>query len=54
MGFGSIASTSLESSNVDLAEEFASMILNQQALQANTKVVTTSNEMYQTALGVKT
>lgn len=53
MGFGGIESTALESSNVDMAEEFATMILNQQALQANTKVVTTSNEMYQTALGVK-
>ena len=35
----------LESSNVDLSEEFTSMIIAQRGFQANARVITTSDEM---------
>ncbi len=44
-GLGRIASQSLESSNVDMAEEFVDMIITQKGFQANAKVVTTSDEI---------
>jgi flagellar hook protein FlgE len=43
--FASIASGSLEMSNVDLAEEFVDMIVAQRGLQANARVLTASDEM---------
>lgn len=46
-GAGKIASSSLESSNVDLAAEFAKMIVTQRSYSAAAKVITTSNEMLQ-------
>ena len=46
-GIESIASASLEQSNVDMATEFVDMILTQKGFQANSKVVTTSNEILQ-------
>ncbi|MFW5836580.1 MAG: flagellar hook protein FlgE [Desulfovibrionaceae bacterium] len=52
-GFGLIQANALETSNVDMAEQFSRMIVNQHALQANTKVVSTSDELYKTALGLK-
>lgn len=42
---GLIASGALESSNVDLADEFSKMIVTQRAYSANTKVITTADEM---------
>ena len=44
-GLGAVRSKSLEKSNVDLANEFVSMIETQRAFQANAKTVTTSDEM---------
>lgn len=44
-GKGSIASNSLEMSNVDLAVEFVSMITTQRGFQANSKVITTTDTM---------
>jgi flagellar hook protein FlgE len=44
-GLGGIASESLEQSNVDMATEFVEMILTQKGFQANSKVVTTSDEI---------
>ena len=44
-GKGSIASNSLEMSNVDLAVEFVSMITTQRGFQANSKVITTTDSM---------
>ena len=35
----------LESSNVDLSEEFTSMIIAQRGFQANARVITTADEM---------
>ncbi|WP_027721616.1 flagellar hook protein FlgE [Maridesulfovibrio zosterae] len=52
-GLGSVAGSNLESSNVDLAEEFAHMILSQRGYQANSKTITTSDQLINIALGVK-
>ncbi len=41
----SITSGALESSNVNLAEEFTSMIISQRGFQANARVITTADEM---------
>ena len=46
-GRGSISSGSLEMSNVDLAQEFVKMITIQRAYQANSRVISTSDEMMQ-------
>lgn len=45
-GIGSIVSSSLEGSNVDLAGEFATMIVSQRAFSANTKVITSADNMF--------
>jgi len=42
---GTIASGSLEMSNVDLAEEFVNMIVAQRGFQANARVLTASDQM---------
>ncbi|HET9124702.1 MAG TPA: flagellar hook-basal body complex protein [Solirubrobacteraceae bacterium] len=47
-GLGSVASGELESSNVDMATEFANMIDAQNGYQADSKVMTTANQMLQT------
>ena len=52
-GRGAISSGSLEMSNVDLAQEFVKMITIQRAYQANSKVITTSDEMIQEANSLK-
>ncbi|MCO5131030.1 MAG: flagellar hook-basal body complex protein [Xanthobacteraceae bacterium] len=49
---GSIVGSSLEDSNTDIADEFTKLIVTQQAYSANTKVITTSNEMVQDLLNV--
>ena len=51
--YGSVQETALEQSNVDLATEFATMILTQRGFQMNSKVVTTSDQMLQKALELK-
>lgn len=43
----------LESSNVDLAKEFTDMITTQRGFQANSRVITTSDEMLQILKGLK-
>jgi len=45
VGVGSVYANSLESSNVDLAEEFIRMIAAQRAYQANVRVITTTDNM---------
>jgi flagellar hook protein FlgE len=53
-GAGSqITSGALEMSNVDLAQEFTNMIVAQRGFQANSKVITTSDEMLQELVGLK-
>jgi flagellar hook protein FlgE len=44
-GFGAVRSGFLELSNVDLADEFVKLILAQRAFQANTRTVSTTNEL---------
>jgi flagellar hook protein FlgE len=44
-GRGQIIAGTLEMSNVDLAKEFANMIIAQRGFQANSKIITASDEM---------
>jgi flagellar hook protein FlgE len=49
---GTIKGSSLEGSNTDIADEFTKLIVTQQAYSANTKVITTANDMVQSLLDV--
>jgi flagellar hook protein FlgE len=49
---GTIVGSSLEGSNVDIADEFTKLIVTQQAYSANTKVITTTNSMVQDLINV--
>jgi flagellar hook protein FlgE len=49
---GKIVGQSLEGSNTDIATEFTKLIVTQQAYSANTKVITTANQMSQDLLNV--
>ena len=50
---GTISSNSLEQSNVDLSNEFVHMILYQQAFQANSRIITTTDTLMQEVLNLK-
>jgi flagellar hook protein FlgE len=52
-GRGSIASSYLEASNVDMAQEFTNMILAQRGFQASSRVITTSDEILQELVNLK-
>ena len=52
-GLGSITPSTLEMSNVDLGTEFVEMITTQRAFQANSKVITTSDEILAELLNIK-
>jgi flagellar hook protein FlgE len=52
-GMGSVVSGALEMSNVDLAQEFTSLIIAQRGFQANSKVITTSDEILQDLVAMK-
>lgn len=52
-GRGTVSQNTLEQSNVDMAEEFAKMILTQRGYQANTKVITTSDGLLNTTINIK-
>jgi flagellar hook protein FlgE len=43
----------LENSNVDLAKEFTDMITSQRGFQANSKVITVSDEILQELVNMK-
>jgi flagellar hook protein FlgE len=47
---GTIAPSSIEGSNTDIADEFTKLIVTQQAYSANAKVITTSNQMLQVVM----
>jgi flagellar hook protein FlgE len=49
---GTISGSSLEGSNTDIADQFTKLIVTQQAYSANTKVITTANDMVQDLLNV--
>jgi flagellar hook protein FlgE len=46
-GAGQLTPSTLESSSTDLAEEFSQMIVSQSVYSANTKTITTANQMYE-------
>jgi flagellar hook protein FlgE len=50
---GSISTSAIEMSNVDLAQEFVKMITTQRAFQANSRVITTSDEILQELINLK-
>ncbi|OMP68607.1 flagellar basal body rod protein FlgG [Domibacillus epiphyticus] len=52
-GAGTIVSGTLEMSNVDLSEEFTEMIVAQRGFQANTRIITTSDEILQELMSMK-
>lgn len=52
-GTASIVAGALEMSNVDLADEFAEMIISQRGFQANTRIISTSDEILQELVNLK-
>jgi flagellar hook protein FlgE len=52
-GAGNIATSSLEASNVDLADEFSRMIITQRAYSAGTKIISTTDQMLTELLGLR-
>jgi flagellar hook protein FlgE len=52
-GRGQISAGYLEMSNVELAQQFTSMIAAQRGFQANSRVITTSDEMLQELVNLK-
>ena len=52
-GRGALFSSALEMSNVDLSKALADMIVIQRGYQANSKTITTSDQMLQVALQIK-
>ncbi|MCC3145201.1 flagellar hook protein FlgE [Halanaerobium sp. Z-7514] len=52
-GKGSLAPANLEMSNANLSEEFTNMITAQRGFQANSRVITTSDEMLQELVNLK-
>lgn len=52
-GLGRLISQAIEQSNVDLGKEFVDMIITQRAFQANSRAITTSDEMLQELVNLK-
>jgi flagellar hook protein FlgE len=52
-GRASLVSGSLESSNVDIAEQFTDLIAHQRGFEANAKTITTADQMLQDILAMK-
>ncbi|WP_338754006.1 flagellar basal body rod protein FlgG [Bacillus sp. FJAT-52991] len=52
-GTGVLVAGTLEMSNVDLSEEFTEMIVAQRGFQANTRIITTSDEILQELVNLK-
>jgi flagellar hook protein FlgE len=52
-GAGNLVTESVESSNVDIATEFSKLIVAQRAYSANTKMVTTADDMLQQTIDMK-
>jgi len=52
-GRGGISAGALEQSNVDIATQFVDLIAHQRAFQANSKSITTANEMLQEVVNLK-
>jgi flagellar hook protein FlgE len=52
-GAGLISTRAIERSNVDIATEFSKLILAQRAYSANTRIVTTVDELLQETLNMR-
>ena len=52
-GTGSLQSSTLEMSNVDLASEFADMITTQRGFQANSRIISVSDSMLEELINLK-
>ncbi len=52
-GAGSLVTSSVEDSNVDIAREFTKLIVAQRAYSANTKMVTTADDLLQQTIDMK-
>jgi len=52
-GAGQLMAGAVEHSNVDIATEFTKLIVAQRAYTANTKVVTTTDELLQDTINMK-
>ncbi|MBA2870810.1 flagellar hook protein FlgE [Anoxybacillus calidus] len=52
-GTGTIVAGALEMSNVDLSEEFTEMIVAQRGFQANTRIITTSDQILEELVNLK-
>jgi flagellar hook protein FlgE len=52
-GSGALAAGALEMSNVDLALEFTNMMIAQRAFQANSKIISSSDDMLQELVNLK-
>ena len=52
-GAGSIVTSSVEGSNVDIATEFSHLIVAQQAYSANAKMITAANQLLTTTIDMK-
>jgi flagellar hook protein FlgE len=52
-GLGTLQSGAVEMSNVDLAQEFTSLIVAQRGFQANSKVISTSDDVLQELVNLK-
>jgi flagellar hook protein FlgE len=52
-GRGSLSAGALEMSNVDLSQEFTGLIIAQRGFQANSKVITTSDQILQDLVNMK-
>ena len=52
-GLGIVTPGALEMSNVDLAQEFTNMITAQRGFQANSRIISTADEMLQELVNLK-
>lgn len=52
-GFGTTKAYNIEQSNVDMSREFVQMIATQRGFQANSKTITTVDNMLETVIGMK-
>ena len=52
-GMGAVSSGMLEEANVDLAAEFIKMMITQRGFQANSKVITTTDEMMAALISIR-
>ena len=52
-GTGTVLSNTLEQSNVDLAEEFVKLIMHQRGFQANSRMISTSDELMMELVNLK-